>query len=119
MTAKKVKSAAKTKKPAKQDAEFSEKHERKFVRMKEDIEKGSIDSFDKLLDIMDKTPLGKALGYQGKQFQTKMDDPRKFTIGDVIKLAVLTGISEETAALLFLRHAMDWIKQQMKKSAQK
>jgi|GEM_PF-6025297 len=107
MAAKKVKLSIKTKKPDKQESkEFSEKHRRKLARIGQDINNGTIRTFDGLLDILDKTPLGKAMGYQGKQFEVKLKNPLKFNMGDVLELAKVTGAGQEKTVLLFLYYAM-------------
>jgi len=112
MATKKVKSPVKKKKPAKQKSKelsqeskgFSPKHQRKLDRMGQDINSGAIKTFDGLFDILDKTPLANAMGYQ--QFEAKLKNPLKFNMGDVLKLAQETKASEEKTVLLFLYFAM-------------
>lgn len=111
MAAKKVKSSVKKKRPAKKPVkkkpkELSDKHRRKLARMGQGIDDGGIKTFAGLIDILDKTPLGNAMGYQGKQFEVKLNNPLKFNMGDVLKLAELTGANKEKTALLFLYYAM-------------
>ncbi len=115
MAAKKVKSTPKQQKPSKKElTELSEKHQRKLIRMREAIETGMIRTFDGLIDIMDITPLAAALGYQGKQIGPKLKDPKKFSMGDAMQLATLTGAAPEKTVLLFLYFAMGWNKDNVK-----
>jgi hypothetical protein len=98
--------AVKNKKPAKPGLEeLAKMRERQVSIIKSSIEKDSITTLSQVIDVLRKTPLANMLGHQGGPFGTKLKDPTKFTVGDILKFSQLFKVSEQLASRIFLNEA--------------
>jgi len=76
--------------------------DKRYSAIKELIERGGINDFNKIFDIMPPSTMARHLGINYTNFTKRQADCGRFTVKEIIKIAELIGVDDLTIATLII-----------------
>ena len=76
--------------------------DKRYSAIKELIERGGINDFNKIFDIMPPSTMARHLGINYNNFTKRQEDCGRFTVKEIMKMAELIGVDETVVAKLVI-----------------